>query len=131
LTSRKLSSLRPTEFARSAETEHVLSENRSQFFPDPSLASRGAENKRGAAASGGEVAPARARPVQELYSPQMAATRRASMPVGIPACASATERAVMLTMPRGVTDGVNIWAGLATPIRIGPTGNASAMIFVI
>ena len=39
-----------------------------------------------------------------------------------------TATAVMLTMPRAVTDGVRICAGLAAPIRIGPTGSASAMI---
>jgi hypothetical protein len=46
-------------------------------------------------------------------------------------CASATETAVMLIMPRAVTEGVRIWAGLAAPIRIGPTGRVSAMIIVI
>jgi hypothetical protein len=46
-------------------------------------------------------------------------------------CASATETAVMLMMPRAVTEGVRIWAGLAAPIRIGPTGKVSAMIIVI
>ncbi len=46
-------------------------------------------------------------------------------------CASATETAVMLMMPRAVTEGVRIWAGLAAPIRIGPTGRVSAMIIVI
>src|SRR5262245_14655575 len=42
------------------------------------------------------------------------------------ACASTTATAVMLTTPRAVTDGVRIWAGRAAPIRIGPTGSASA-----
>src|SRR3984893_14882821 len=44
---------------------------------------------------------------------------------------SAAETAVMLMMPRAVTEGVRIWAGLAAPIRIGPTGRVSAMTIVI
>src|SRR5215468_3498532 len=46
------------------------------------------------------------------------------------ACASTAATAVMLTMPRAVTDGVSTWAGCAAPIRIGPTGSASANTFV-
>ena len=46
------------------------------------------------------------------------------------AWASTTAIAVMLTTPRAVTEGVSTWAGLAGPIRIGPTGSASARIFV-
>ena len=46
------------------------------------------------------------------------------------ACASATATAVMLTMPRAVTDGVRMCAGLAVPIRIGPTASASAMVLI-
>ncbi len=42
------------------------------------------------------------------------------------ACASTTAIAVILTMPRGVTEGVRMWAGRAAPMRIGPTGSASA-----
>ena len=46
------------------------------------------------------------------------------------AWASTTATAVMLTMPRAVTDGVRICAGLAVPIRIGPTASASAIVLI-
>src|SRR3954469_13208482 len=46
-------------------------------------------------------------------------------------CASTTATAVMLRMPRAVTDGVRMWAGRAGPIRIGPTGSASASDLII
>ena len=36
----------------------------------------------------------------------------------------------MLTTPRAVTERVRIWAGLAAPSRIGPTGSASASMRV-
>src|ERR1700730_2095461 len=49
----------------------------------------------------------------------------------VPPCASVTETAVILMRPRTVTEGVRIWAGIAAPIRIGPTGEVSAMIIVI
>src|SRR5450759_1755106 len=42
------------------------------------------------------------------------------------ACASTVATAVMLTIPRAVTAGVTMWTGRAAPIRIGPTGSASA-----
>jgi hypothetical protein len=44
-----------------------------------------------------------------------------------PSAASAAAIAVMFTMPRAVTEGVRTCAGLAGPIRIGPTGKALAM----
>jgi len=55
----------------------------------------------------------------------------------LPACstsrlwASATAIAVILTMPRAVTEGVSTCAGCAAPSRMGPTGSASAIILVI
>lgn len=45
--------------------------------------------------------------------------------------ASATAMAVMFTTPREVTEPVRIWAGLAGPSRIGPTGSASPNTFMI
>jgi len=45
--------------------------------------------------------------------------------------ASTTATAVMLRMPRAVTDGVRMCAGRAGPIRIGPTGSASASDLII
>ena len=48
----------------------------------------------------------------------------------VPACASTTAIAVMLTMPRGVTEGVRMCAGRAAPMRIGPTGSASASTWI-
>jgi hypothetical protein len=50
-------------------------------------------------------------------------------PVG--SCASTAAIAVMFRMPRAVTDGVKIWAGRDVPMRIGPTGNASANALII
>jgi hypothetical protein len=44
----------------------------------------------------------------------------------VSACASTTATAVMLTMPRAVVEEVTTWTGRAAPIRIGPTGSASA-----
>ena len=46
-------------------------------------------------------------------------------------CASATAIAVMLITPRAVTDGVRMCAGHAAPMRIGPTGSASASTLII
>jgi hypothetical protein len=59
-------------------------------------------------------------------------TRKLGMHIRYPtqACASTTATAVMLTMPRAVTDGVRICTGLAVPIRIGPTASASAMVLI-
>ena len=44
-----------------------------------------------------------------------------------PTAASVAAIAVMLTMPRAVTEGVSTCAGLAGPMRIGPIGSASAI----
>src|SRR5262245_1095870 len=46
-------------------------------------------------------------------------------------CASTTATAVMLTTPRAVTEGVRMWAGRAAPMRMGPTGSASATARII
>jgi hypothetical protein len=54
----------------------------------------------------------------------------ATAPYPAQAWASTTATAVMLTMPRAVTDGVRMCAGLAVPIRIGPTASASAMVLI-
>ncbi|MEH2555205.1 hypothetical protein V1286_002734 [Bradyrhizobium algeriense] len=45
--------------------------------------------------------------------------------------ASTAATAVMLSTPRAVTPGVRICAGRAGPIRIGPTGSASASVLII
>ena len=47
-----------------------------------------------------------------------------------PPAASTAAIAVMLTMPRAVTEGVRTWAGFAGPMRIGPTGSASEIMRV-
>jgi len=46
-------------------------------------------------------------------------------------CASTAATAVMFSTPRAVTEGVRIWAGRAGPIRIGPTGTASARTLIM
>ncbi len=51
-------------------------------------------------------------------------------PVACADCASTTANAVMFMMPRDVVSGVRMWAGSAAPMRIGPTGRASAMTLV-
>src|SRR6188472_2866023 len=45
--------------------------------------------------------------------------------------ASTAATAVMLRTPRAVTPGVRICAGREGPIRIGPTGSASASTLII
>src|SRR5690606_37220078 len=65
----------------------------------------------------------------QMEPPGCAPTRYA-----LPALAfndSSAAKAVMLTMPREVTDGVRICAGLATPSMMGPTCSASVIALMV